>query len=287
MTSLMVFGSKPKQPHSIKPSDKQRISLLNSDFKLIIAVEAKEFKSTFDHTLSKFQLVAGLDRRIHHGINKARDCIHLVSKKKSSCALLDLDFVAALDFTVMSWVYKVMKAKGVSEEVIDTLENIYKNCVSIPVVNNVPGPLIMNKRGSMRQGCPGSMGWFSFAIDPLLCFYEKRLKGIHMGSLPVLGPQPEGEPPLQPLEERYQVYGLADDVKASVSSMAEFATIEEGCKLFELSSGNMLHRDPVKGKCKVLPLGRWKNTLQQEDIQQPHLRLTDSLAMVGVELTAN
>ena len=43
----------------------------------------------------------------------------------------------------------------------------------------------------------------------------------------------------------------------------------------------------MSGKCKVLPLGRWRNTLQQEDIGFPHLRITDQLSMVRVELTAS
>ena len=34
-------------------------------------------------------------------------------------------------------------------------------------------------------------------------------------------------------------------------------------------------------------LGRWRNTLQQEDIGQPHFRLSDSLSMVGVDLMAS
>ena len=33
-TSLMVFGSKPKKPNSLKPGDKRKISLLNADFKV-------------------------------------------------------------------------------------------------------------------------------------------------------------------------------------------------------------------------------------------------------------
>ena len=37
-TSLMVFNAKPKKPHSKKPSDKRRISLLNSDLKLITGI---------------------------------------------------------------------------------------------------------------------------------------------------------------------------------------------------------------------------------------------------------
>ena len=34
-TSIMVFGSKPKKPNSLKPGDKRRISLLNSDYKVV------------------------------------------------------------------------------------------------------------------------------------------------------------------------------------------------------------------------------------------------------------
>ena len=83
------------------------------------------------------------------------------------------------------------------------------------------------------------------------------------------------------------MYGLADDVKPGIASMAEFALVDKAADLFERSSGNKLHRDPVTGKCKVLPLGRWRNTLQQEDIGFPYLRISDQLSMVGVELTAS
>ena len=56
--------------------------------------------------------------------------------------------------------------------------------------------------------------------------------------------------------------------------------------MFERSSGCKLHRDPSEEKCKFLPLGRWKGTLQQEDIPLPYMVLSDSLEMVGVELRA-
>ena len=180
-----------------------------------------------------------------------------------------------------------MRAKRVCEDVISRLSNIYSDCITIPVVNNIPGQPINNLRGSLRQGCPGSMGWFSIAIDPLLSLLERKLQGIPICSLPALGPLEENQVMLPPVEERYKVYGLADDVKASVACMAEFLVIEEAARLFELSSGNLLHRDAVRGKCKVLALGRWRNTLQQEDIGQPHFRLSDRLSMVGVELMAS
>ena len=43
-TSLLVLGCKPKKAKSIKASDKRRLSLLNSDFKVITGVENNRFK---------------------------------------------------------------------------------------------------------------------------------------------------------------------------------------------------------------------------------------------------
>ena len=286
-TSLMVFGSKPKKSTSLKPSDKRRISLLNADFKLVTGLEAARFKNTFTHTLSPSQIVAGKDRRIHHMINKARDCIFAVSKSKLGCAILDLDFIAAFDMQVFSWVFAVLQAKGVPDDVIARIENIYQGSVTIPVVNNVRSSPIENKRGNLRQGCPGSMGWFSVAIDPLLIYLTRLLTGIPICSLPTLGPSSEDGSPPHPVTEKYKVYGYADDVKPGVTTMAEFGIVDKGAKLFELSSGCALHRDPVAGKCQVLPLGRWRRSLQQEDIPFPYMKLCETLAMVGVHLTAS
>ena len=69
--------------------------------------------------------------------------------------------------------------------------------------------------------------------------------------------------------------------------MSEFELVDRAAQLFERSSGNKLHRDPTKGKCKVLLMGRWKGTVEQTDIGYPHLRITDSLAFVGVQLQAS
>ena len=74
-TSLMVFGAKPKKPNSILPGDKRKISLLNSDFKTATGLVARLLKKTATHSLSPLQLVAGSNRRIHHGSNMAGNAI--------------------------------------------------------------------------------------------------------------------------------------------------------------------------------------------------------------------
>ena len=104
--------------------------------------------------------------------------------------------------------------------------------------------------------------------------------------LPVSGPVLWKEPPLPPQEERYKVISYVDDVKPGVTSMEEFRLVDKASNLFEKASGCVLHRDPSSGKCKVLLLGRWRGTVQQEDIPVNYVMISDHLDMVGVELKA-
>ena len=109
-----------------------------------------------------------------------------------------------------------------------------------------------------------------------LCYLPRRLQGIVICS--ILGIlQPDGTTSAV-REERYKVFGHADDVKPAVTSLEEFSIVNLGDSLFEKSSGNKLHRQTgERGKCAVLALGKWRRTLKQQ--------LADSLAMVGVVLT--
>ena len=51
-TSLMIFTSKPGKTSSLKPEDKRRISLLNSDFKVISGIERGRYQQFLSHTLA-------------------------------------------------------------------------------------------------------------------------------------------------------------------------------------------------------------------------------------------
>ena len=289
-TSKMVFGCKPKKSRSLKPSDKRRISLLNCDFKTISGIFSRRFKATATRTLSPFQLVAGDDRRIHHGINLARDAIQASLKLKSGCGIADTDYEAAFDYLVMTWVFKVLEKKGVNMEVISRLKNLYEDNHSIVFVNNIAGKTIKNNRMSLRQGDLPSMFFFAYGIDPLITYLEKRLSGILITSLPQQGPVGEHSKSLAlpAVEERYKVVSYADDLKPAIATMAEFTLVDQASALFEKASGCRLHRNPASQKCKFLPLGKWRQSLQQEDLPYScqYLVLSDHLDMVGVQLRA-
>ena len=106
----------------------------------------------------------------------------------------------------------------------------------------------------------------------------------------MLGPVVEGSASvtLPPMEERYRVVSYADDLKPAVVSMEEFSLVNSASALFEAASGCRLHRDPASQKCKFLPLGHWRRTLQQEDLPLAcqYIILSDHLDMVGVQLHA-
>ena len=168
--------------------------------------------------------MAGSDRRIHHGINQARDAVLQSCKVKNGCGLLDLDFLAGFDWLDMAWVHLVLSKKGVCEEVIQRIRRLYDQSISVVVVNNLLGQAFQNLRDSLRQGDVPSMFWFATGIDPLLVYLDKRLEGIPITSLPVHGPVQEGDhhAVLQPLQQRFKLMAYADDVKPDISSTSEF-----------------------------------------------------------------
>ena len=168
----------------------------------------------------------------------------------------------------------MLELKGLDQKVIARYKNLYKENITVVVVNNIPGRAVKNIRLSLRQGDLPSMHFFSYVIDPLLTYLENRLRGILIASLPVSGPLQQGSPAL---EERYKVIGYADDVKPAITGMDEILLVDQAMNLFEKASGCRLHRDPATKKCKFLPLARWRGTLQQEDIPCCYMSISDHL----------
>ena len=95
-------------------------------------------------------------------------------------------------------------------------------------------------------------------------------------------PKLQNCPPPPPIELRYKVIVYADDSKPAISTMEEFILVDKSLALFEQASGCKVHRYPLNMKCKFLPLGRWRNNLQQTDIPCRYMTLSDHLDMVGV-----
>ena len=191
----MVFGNKPgKKANSLLISDRRKISLLNVDFRVMSGIEAVRIRKSMTRTISPHQLVTGGDRRISHGVAKARDTIMAASSTRLGCGILDTDLVAAFDNMVLTWCYLVLEKKGLSRNVINRYRNLYSDHVSVVVINNIGGRSFKNLRLTIRQGDTFSMELFSFGMDPILSHLEKRLQGITIHTLPVQGPVQQPAP---------------------------------------------------------------------------------------------
>ena len=148
----MLFPSKQGKASSLKPDDKRRLSLLNADFKVLTGLEVGRYRQVLGHTLCPQQLAEADDKRITFGICQARDAIYAAGMRKTGCGLADNDFYAAFDFLCLDWVKQVLMKKGLAKEALDRFINIYSEGISIPVINNILGPSLVNRRLSLRQG---------------------------------------------------------------------------------------------------------------------------------------
>ena len=295
--ALVVFGTKPKKAASVKVKDKRGISLLNADYKVNSGIPTTRLSKLSKKGLSPAQYVSGEDRQIHHCIGRARDAAEAGNEnKKEGSAILDLDFKAAFDLMMACWPIMVLLKKGCGEVFANWLRIFFEDVISTVVVNNVIGATIRLLR-SLRQGDIPSMLLFAYGLDPYLERLRQNLRGIqiHEGYLPVEGPVQQEQPPLPPLyiEDRFTAFGYADDVKCSITSMEELVMVDNETKPFEKASGCELHRvqnpDPSTAKVKLMPLGKWRNSLKQEDIpaQCQHITLSDHLDMLGLPLFAS
>ena len=146
----------------------------------------------------------------------------------------------------MEWVYEVLERKGLEQKSTDRIQRYYNNSCTILIVNNIPSKAIYNKRLTLRQGDHPCSKWFGFAINQLLHYLDKRLKGIQIFSKPILGPSLEHARVRSPyIESKYKLIGYWDDVIPAVTSMEEFKIINKAVALFEKASGCLLHRGPM------------------------------------------
>ena len=109
-TCKMVFTNKPGKPNSKKLTDKRKISLLNSDFKILTGSENKRFTKILTHTISDTQFALGETKRIHHAISLSHDAIFASNKKIKAVRLVTLTLnlhLITCAWTGSLWYWKI------------------------------------------------------------------------------------------------------------------------------------------------------------------------------------
>ena len=125
---------------------------------------------------------------------------------------------------------------------------------------------------------------FNIGVNPLIQQLEKKLRGVTLYSLPMFGPVEELEEIMTPMEKKTSIIGYVDDLNPVITRVDEFEICNSLLILFERASGCKFHRDPSSQKCKVTPLGAWKEWLNQETVPLPFLLVSDHLEILGVKI---
>ena len=186
--SFLVFSPKINKENSTRIKDKRKLSLLQTDFKILSGILAGWLRKTEHHTISRHQFASG-SKRISQAVCLTRDAIESV-KPSQKVALYETDYISAFDLMSIDWILKVLLNKGCSKTFVQVLRNIfqeedtYVSCV----INNEVQSRILNRRKNIKQGCRSSTQMYCFATDPLLLKLNKILKGLTYFSHPTCGP---------------------------------------------------------------------------------------------------
>ena len=158
---FLVFSPKINKENSTKIKDKRKLSLLQTDFKVLSGILAGRLRRTENHTISRHQYAAG-SKRVSQAVYLTRDAIECV-KPSQNVAVVETDYISAFDIMSVDWVLKVLLKKGCSERFVQVLRNIFKEEDSFVscVVNNEVQQRILNRRKKIKQGCRSSTQMYS------------------------------------------------------------------------------------------------------------------------------
>merc|ERR1712155_469038 len=122
--SFLVFSPKINKESSTRIKDKRKLSLLQTDFKILTGVLTGRLRKTEQHTISRYQFATG-GKRISEAVCLTRDAIESV-KPTQKAVLYETDYVSAYDLMSIEWILKVLLKKGCSKSYVQTLRNIFQ-----------------------------------------------------------------------------------------------------------------------------------------------------------------
>ena len=141
------------------------ISLICVDTKILSKIIAKRLETFLDKCISPEQY-CGKNKSIVECNNTTRDLMYYISDNNETGALINIDLQRAFDSVDHQFLYKVLKKMGFNDIFVSWIKILYRDIVSIVLVNGHQGDEFNIDRG-VRQGCPLSMILYIIAQEPL------------------------------------------------------------------------------------------------------------------------
>ena len=215
------------------------MSLICCDVKVVSKILANRLKPLMPNILSTNQYcISG--KTITDFNTQIRDTLFYYGKKKSTGALINLDWEKAFDRVKWSFLMNVMKRMGFPEFILKWVLTLHTNLQSVCMINGYLTQPFDIKRG-VRQGCPMSMLFF-------VIFQEPLYRAIEMSN--------KIYPPLLP-SKQIKNLGYADDTTVFINNDEGFIEVFNLISRFQRASNAKLNIS----KTKVYGFGSWSDRI--------------------------
>ncbi len=171
--------SSPCSPPQIKYVIFLKISLLNTDYKILAKLIANRLKTVLPLLMNNFQTGYLKNRFIGENIRLLQDIPFSSPNKHTTALFLSLDFEKASNSLNSNFLLKILKHVNFGEKIIGYIKMMYNNIESTVINNGSTGGYFKLERGD-RQCCPLSAYLFILTIEFFAkkIRYEKNIKGI-------------------------------------------------------------------------------------------------------------
>ena len=214
------------------------VALLCTDYKILSKVLANRLKVFMDQIIGLDQSYCVPGRSILDNLFLIRDVFDLSNMLGFNIGLISLDQEKAFDRVDHNFLFAVLKAFGLGDIFSHWIEVLYKDAFCVVKVGGGLTRPVPVKRG-IRQGCPISGQLYSLAIEPLLAWIRKKVKGLSL-------PGPSGG--------SLVVSAYADDVNVLLRDTADVLNLQQGLRLFADASSAKVNWS----KSEACLIGAWR-----------------------------
>jgi hypothetical protein len=163
-----------------------------------------------DNILHHNQFCGRTSQTIFDAIANVRDIIVYAKKSNKPICLLSIDFKNAFDKISHTYLFKILREYGISDQFCSRLQTIYADATTTLILNGHKSSPIRVQSG-VRQGCPLSILLFVLCINTLLINLDKKVKGVY----------------IRHNSARTTAIAYADDITIIVTKPEEIDTIKD------------------------------------------------------------
>ena len=156
---------KPKVAGCLAVGELRPITLLNTDYKILMGILARRLLRVLQEVLTSGQLCSVKGMSILTGAQEMMAVIsYLDMNPRTKAALVSLDFWKAFDRVLVSFLEKVMKAMGFPKKFLNWVTMCHKGATTRFLLKRMTR--IVNVAFSLRQGDPLALVLYLIYIEP-------------------------------------------------------------------------------------------------------------------------